>query len=294
MADDKPEKSTSVSPVIIVSALVAVVAIAAAGYFFMNNKTASDGMNDEIAAIAEDADYPPMPESIDGSGIESAGRASNGIEPAAEDDLEVDTQAAEESDREAPAAEIEKAEAKTGIDAFLAERAMGDPSAPIRIDEFASLTCSHCASFHNNTLAAVKEKYVDTGKVYFVFNDFPLDKAALDASITARCLPEDKYEAFISLLFKTQRVWAAEGYIKALQQNAKLAGLSDKEFKECHENSAYRKGLEAKIQSARENYDIQSTPTFILNNGEDTIRGASSIKTFDQVIGKLLAEEEAN
>ncbi len=82
--------------------------------------------------------------------------------------------------------------------------------------------------------------------------------------------------------------------MKSLQQNAKLAGMSDEEFEQCHDNAEYRKGLEAKIQSARENHDIQSTPTFILNGGEETIRGASSIKTFDQVIGKLLAEEEAN
>ncbi len=172
MADNKPEKTPSVSPVFIALAFVAVMAVAGAGYFFMNGASSGGSIEDEVASIDEDGDYPPMPESIDGASIEDLGHISNGIEPAANDEAvepdEAEAADAEEAE-EAPAAETaEKAETKTGVEAFLADRAMGDPAAPVRIDEFASLTCSHCASFHNNTLAAVKEKYIDTGKVYFV------------------------------------------------------------------------------------------------------------------------------
>lgn len=301
MAENDTQNKQPTSPILMIAILAGIAIIGAGAYFYAGNSQSSDDVMDEVASI--DGDYPPMPEAIEGGMTEQAGTHSNGIEPAASEetaDMGSDVDFSDEEMLNADGgatdviAEPEATPAKTGLDAFLADRAVGDPSAPVRVDEFASLTCSHCASFHNNTYADFKEKYIDTGKVYFVFNDFPLDKAALDASITARCLPEDKYEAFIKLLFATQRQWAAEGYMKALKQNAKLAGLGDEEFDECHENEAYKKGLESKIQTAREQHDIQSTPTFIMNDGEEMIRGASSLKTFDQVIGKLLAAEEAN
>ncbi len=96
------------------------------------------------------------------------------------------------------------------MNAVKTPRIMGSPDAPVKIIEFASLTCSHCAHFHKDILPQLKEKYIDKGLVSIEFKEFPLNAAALDASILARCLPLDKYEAYISLLFKTQDDWTAQ------------------------------------------------------------------------------------
>lgn len=266
----------------IVLGVLAVLAIAAMGYVFTQNKGA--GSDTEIVEIAA-GEFPPMPDTPQGYTSEQA----NGIEPAASEkpDMEDEVSTEEPAGSAPPPPAEEQAESGLDMDRILGVRAVGDPDAPVRIDEFASLTCSHCGDFHTQTYDALKEKYIDTGKVYFVFNDFPLNKPALDASIVARCLPEERYESFVNLLFKTQRQWATQGYEKALLQNAKLAGLSEDKFHACMDSEELEKGLEQNIQKSRETYDIQSTPTFVFNNGAETIRGASSLKAFDQVINKL-------
>ena len=122
------------------------------------------------------------------------------------------------------------------IQPILGTRAVGDPNAPVKITELFSLTCGHCAEFHNNTYPSIKSEYVDTGKVYYVYQEFPLNKPALDASMIARCLPSERYAGFIDLLFKNQEAWAlVDDYKSALRQNAKLAGMSDQEFDACLE-----------------------------------------------------------
>src|SRR5690606_17709602 len=90
----------------------------------------------------------------------------------------------------------------------LPEKTLGDPNAPVTIVEYASLTCSHCASFHQETFGPLKEKYIDTGKVYFVFREFPLDPLATAAFMIARCTPEGSYFPMIETLFENQRRWA--------------------------------------------------------------------------------------
>ena len=95
----------------------------------------------------------------------------------------------------------------------LKEMALGDPNAPVKVIEYMSMTCPHCAHFHENTFEAIKTKYVDTGKVYFVLREFPFpqDTASLAAFMLARCTTEDKFFPFVSMLLKQQRTWAAPG-----------------------------------------------------------------------------------
>src|SRR5690606_5956770 len=109
--------------------------------------------------------------------------------------------------------------------------------------------------FHNDVYPALKTKYIDTGKVFMEFREFPLNDPALKATITARCLPADKYEGFVSLLFKTQDKWAgAVGYINKLRQNAKLAGVRDAHFDACHEATALNMRLADQMQTAHDKY----------------------------------------
>ncbi len=86
---------------------------------------------------------------------------------------------------------------------------MGDANAPVKIVEYMSMTCPHCAHFHETTLGPIKEKYIDTRKVYFVVREFPFDPAATAAFMLARCAPEQQYFPFISMFLKQQRAWAA-------------------------------------------------------------------------------------
>ena len=86
-------------------------------------------------------------------------------------------------------------------DPRLAERAIGKPDAKTQVVECFSLTCTHCAAFAQETFPDVKVKLIDTGKVYYIFHDFPLDQVALTAAMVARALPPERYEPFISALF---------------------------------------------------------------------------------------------
>lgn len=164
-------------------------------------------------------------------------------------------------------------------------RTLGDPNAPIKIHEFASLTCSHCADFHKTTFPELKSKYIDTGKVFFTFNDFPLNEPALEASMIARCLSPERYFPFIAMLFGSQSQWAYGGeHAAALRQNAKLAGMSDDRFDSCITDQGLKDALVAHMKTAGEKYDVQSTPSFVFNDGQTQLRGAVAIAAFDQVI----------
>lgn len=171
---------------------------------------------------------------------------------------------------------------------IMSPRLMGSDEAPIKIIEYASLTCSHCAHFHNDILPILKEKYIDAGSVQFEFREFPLNDPALKATITARCLPEDKYEKFVSLLFKTQDKWAGGmDYMLSLKQNAKLAGLSEGQFEACHANGDIKSKIAESMQEAQDKWKIESTPTFIINDGQEVIKGAVAVEEFERVFRKV-------
>ncbi len=170
----------------------------------------------------------------------------------------------------------------------LGVRAIGNPDAPVRMIEYASLTCNHCASFHLNTLPDLKKRYVESGDLYIQFEEFPLNAPALDASLLARCLPAERYYGFIDLLFKTQESWMKRAdYRVALIQNVKLAGLSEEEANACLDNQDLKKALAGRIQKLNEQYQITSTPTFIINEGKEVIRGAKPLYEFERVFRKV-------
>lgn len=173
-------------------------------------------------------------------------------------------------------------------------RVLGSPDAPVTISEHASFTCSHCGDFHRETFKKIKEKYIDTGKVKFVFSDFPLNQPALHASMIARCLPEDRYFNFVQLLFETQENWAYErNYTKYLKQNSGLAGLDGATFDACLNSEALQSAILKGVEEAQAAHEIRSTPSFVLN-GEQMIAGAISFEEFSKSIDALLAEQETH
>ena len=96
----------------------------------------------------------------------------------------------------------------------LEEKKIGTEAANIEIIEFASLTCGHCAKFHNEVFPKIKKEFIDTGKVSFVYKDFPLDKFALKASVIARCSGEKKFFSFLKVLYSKQKDWTIKNFKK--------------------------------------------------------------------------------
>ena len=148
----------------------------------------------------------------------------------------------------------------------LQKKSIGDKTAPIKMIEFASLTCGHCAKFHNEVFPLLKKDYIDDGKIFFTYNDFPLDKFALKASVIARCSGKDKYFNFLKVLYKKQRDWtSSQDPFKSLLKIAKLGGLKNDEIKVCVGNKSIEDGiLKQRLNSTKE-FDIKATPTIYLN-----------------------------
>jgi protein-disulfide isomerase len=150
---------------------------------------------------------------------------------------------------------------------------LGDKDAPITIIEYASLSCSHCATFYSDGFSKLKVDYIDTGKVKFIYRDFPLNHPALTASIIALCQVKNidkdsiKYHNFIKLLFKTQDSWAFDDdFTGKLENIAKLDGMSKQEFNSCLKNNQLQDKILKKRLVATKALQISSTPTFFVNN----------------------------
>ena len=120
-------------------------------------------------------------------------------------------------------------------DTAMADRVLGSSNAKIRVDEYVSLACSHCAEFYNNILPQLEKNYVDTGKVKFILHDFPLDGTSLKAAVVARCMPTDEFFPYVRLLYKNQSTWAYGNLTpeQTLIQYAQLGGLSSEKAKAC-------------------------------------------------------------
>ena len=163
----------------------------------------------------------------------------------------------------------------------LGDMALGDPKAPVTLVEYASMTCGHCAAFHQRTYPKLKEQYIDTGKVRFVFREFPLDQLALAAFMLARCAG-DKYFAMIDTLFQQHNDWVTERPLQPLMAIAKQAGIGEERFNECLKDQKLIDGIEAVRQRATTVFNVQSTPTFFLNG--KLLRGAYSFEEMEKQI----------
>ena len=169
----------------------------------------------------------------------------------------------------------------------LGERALGDPAAKVTIVEYASMTCSHCAAFHEETFTPFKEKYVDTGKVRFIFREFPLDALATSAFMLARCMPEDRYFPVVDILFRQQQNWAfVDDPATALFNVVKQAGFTQESFRACLTNQQILDGVNSVKDRGSNEFGVASTPTFFINGKK--MSGALSLEDMDKEIEPLL------
>jgi protein-disulfide isomerase len=174
----------------------------------------------------------------------------------------------------------------------LGDMVMGKDDAPVTIIEYASMTCPHCAHFTVETFPKLKERYIDTGKVKYIFREFPLDPLAAGASMLARCGDKDKYFSLIELLFSTQNQWAVQNPIEPLFNVVKQAGYSRETFNACldtraNENSKkILSAIESTRNRAADKLKVTSTPTFFINGKR--VPGALSIEELEKEIAPYL------
>jgi protein-disulfide isomerase len=166
------------------------------------------------------------------------------------------------------------------------EQALGSPDAPVTIIEYASLTCPHCASFHNDVLPGLKEKYIAPGKVRLIYRDFPLDQRALQAATLAHCVGPDRYFGFLDVLFETQETWATSEGLEPLRRLGRLAGLSEEQMDECLADQELMDGILQQRLVAQNEHEVQSTPSFVI--GGETYAGSRDLEGFSEVIDPLL------
>jgi len=168
---------------------------------------------------------------------------------------------------------------------------IGDENAPITIIEYASLSCSHCSDFHNNTLGKLKNEYIDTGKVRFVFRDFPFNYPALLGSMVLRCIPGDVRYDYMNALFQLQPNWVNRDNTKTTQELFKImqsGGMTKEEFDTCITNVDLENKILQGVIGAQNEFNIQSTPSFLING--ILVEGNKSIKEFRQIINKILSQ----
>ena len=166
---------------------------------------------------------------------------------------------------------------------------IGKADAPVTIHEYASLTCSHCATFHTKVLPALKTKYIDTGKVRLVLREFPLDNLAAAGSMLARCAGGEKTYALIGDLFAKQSDWAfVQGNpVPAMFKIAEAHGFTKETFDKCLTDQKLLDGVTGVRDHANKSLGVRSTPTFFVN-GKKMSERSDDIASFDKVLEPLL------
>ena len=171
----------------------------------------------------------------------------------------------------------------------LPDMALGPANAPVTITEFASMTCPHCAAFNADVFPKIKSAYIDTGKIRYVFREFPLDIKAAAGSMLSRCIAKDdsgKYFAVTDMLFKQQGDWVMKNTTETLTRIGKQAGLSQQAVDDCLKDQALLDKIVADQKFANEVLKVNSTPTFFING--EMIKGETSFEEFDKRIKSLL------
>lgn len=177
--------------------------------------------------------------------------------------------------------------AKLMVPPPLGDMVMGNPKAKVTMVEYASATCPHCAHFHDVTFPKIKTEYIDTGKIKFVFREFPFDDLALAAFMLARCAPKNQYFPMIAVLYEQQEKWVRNNPRDELFKIAKLAGFTEKSFDACLKNKTVASGIVDERNRAEKVFGVDSTPTFFINGNE--VQGAQPIETFRTKIDAALA-----
>ncbi|MDA9468441.1 MULTISPECIES: DsbA family protein [Bradyrhizobium] len=171
----------------------------------------------------------------------------------------------------------------------LPDMALGPNDAAVTITEYASMTCPHCAAFNEQVFPKIKKEYIDTGKVRYVFREFPLDIKAAAGSMLSRCIANGdapKYFAVTDMLFRQQNDWVLKNTTETLTRIGKQAGLTQQQVEACLKDQALLDKIAADQKYASDVLKVDSTPTFFING--EKIKGEASFEEFAKKINPLL------
>ena len=167
------------------------------------------------------------------------------------------------------AASAQSANTETADTMPIEEMVIGDPNSPLTVIEYASFTCPHCASFHENTYGDLKKNYIDTGKIKFVFREIYFDKYGIWASMIARCVGPKKFFGLTDMLLSSQREWARAGddlaIVNELSKIARLAGMQEEQIQSCLRDGDKIKALVAWYKKNATADGVRSTPSFMID-----------------------------
>jgi protein-disulfide isomerase len=184
------------------------------------------------------------------------------------------------------AAETDLAElAKPGPDGDIV---LGSDKAPVTVIEYASMTCPHCAHFSTTTFPELQKRYIDTGKVRFIFREFPLDALAAAGFMLARCAGKDKFMPIVETLFAKQSEWLVQKPIPPLMEIAKQFGFTQQSFDQCLANQKVLDAIQDVRDRAATKLGVNSTPTFFINGKK--LSGDQSIEAMAKEIDPYLKE----
>ena len=154
-------------------------------------------------------------------------------------------------------------------DGGIADVTLGDPAAPVKVTEYASFTCPHCADFHAGTFPSLKRDYIDTGKVFFTYREVYFDRYGLWASMMARCAGPERFFGVAELLYRDQGEWARQGepalVAESLKRIGAQAGLSPEEAEACLQDGAKAQSLVSWYEANAARDAVRSTPSFLIN-----------------------------
>lgn len=168
----------------------------------------------------------------------------------------------------------------------LGDKTLGPENATVTVVEYASVTCPHCAAFHKMTYPTLKSKYIDTGKVRFIFREFPTQPApvAIAGFMLARC-SGDKYFPMLDAIFDQQQNWSRDPY-NGFLQIARQAGFTQETFDTClKDNKLAEEVQKVAIRGAQE-FQVESTPTFFIN-GKKYV-GVLTVAELEEILDPLL------
>ena len=169
---------------------------------------------------------------------------------------------------------------------------LGDPAAKVKITEYASFTCPHCARFHETVWSDLKKNYIDTGKVHFTYREVYFDRYGLWAAMMARCGGELRYFGIVDILFSTQKEWAASEdpnvTVENLKKIGRSVGMDDATLDACMKDQAQAEALVAHFEKGMTDDGIEGTPTFIVNGEKHS--GEMSYEDFAKIVDDAAAK----
>tara|TARA_B110000467_G_C18116001_1_gene365180 strand:- start:11 stop:604 length:594 start_codon:yes stop_codon:yes gene_type:complete len=169
----------------------------------------------------------------------------------------------------------------------LSGRVLGNADAKIIIEEYASMSCGHCASFHNNDLKGIKKEYIDKGAAKLIFYDFPLDRGAMIGSMITQCMNDDQFYPVLDRLFQKQAEWTrADDIMKSISEILQPLGLEKATILSCleetTENQERWKSLLAGRKYAIDIKGVEATPTFFVNGKK--FEGKFNLKNLKKIL----------